>query len=258
MRTDGIEGRGVPQPGEPGWFPAAPETSSSLEPGELGWLPPSLLAILRSSSSSESSGPFPPALCALLRSEPVDPFERRCVVSLLEFYIPAPPPPAPARKLAPYPKDQRAFVVRPEVILAKSKRYAKGALEYYNRRKKIKFELTDVKPAVMMPEVGRFYTHVNFAARSSKKGSQEKLFFAELLICGKKRASSRFLVSYCEALGSDSTVGYKGFQLDTPAVRKNVNFDYCFACSSRIFHPKGGRYVAGHCNIPYFYDSPYL
>ena len=132
------------------------------------------------------------------------------------------------------------FHAHPDVILEKSKRFAKGALEHYNKRKnvccsfysvllnrtthhllrlgnlhvmtsliscarQIKFELLDVMPVVMMPESGRLYTLVNFTARSSKEGSKEQLFFAELYNCGKRRAPGGFLVTCCEPLGSDST-----------------------------------------------------
>ena len=48
-----------------------------------------------------------------------------------------------------------------------------------------------------------------------------------------------------------------GFQLDGLVVRKNVDFMCCFACSPRMLHPLGDKYIAGHCNIPYIYDSPY-
>jgi len=71
--------------------------------------------------------------------------------------------------------------------------------------RQIKFELLDVMPVAMMPESGRLYTHVNFTARSSKEGSKEQLFFAELYNCGKRRAPGGFLVICCEPLGSDST-----------------------------------------------------
>ena len=52
-------------------------------------------------------------------------------------------------------------------------------------------------------------------------------------------------------------VGHKGFQLDGSVVRKNVDFTRCFSCSPRMLHPLGDKYIAGHCNIPYIYDSPY-
>ncbi|XP_062183277.1 uncharacterized protein LOC133887361 isoform X2 [Phragmites australis] len=269
-RADDLDGR-VPQPGQPGWLhPSLPAlmSSSSTEPGEkAGWLPSSLSTLLRSSSSSESGEPghLPPSILDFLRSssssssESEDPgrsFELRCLTNLANAYLPVPPPPAPARKITPYTKDPYVLHARPGVILEKSKRFAKGALEHYNRRKKIKFELIDVMPVIMMAESQRLYTHVNFTARSSKEGSQEQLFFAELYNCGKRRAPSGFVVTCCEPLGSDSSVGHKGFQLDgTSAVRKNVDFTRCFACSPRIHHPKGLKYVAGHCNIPYIYDS---
>ena len=69
----------------------------------------------------------------------------------------------------------------------------------------IKFELLDVMPVVQMPESGRLYTHIYFTARSSKEGSKEKLFFAELYNCSKRRDPSSFLVTCCEPLGSDAT-----------------------------------------------------
>ena len=99
------------------------------------------------------------------------------------------------------------FHAHPDVILEKSKRFAKGALEHYNKRKnvcssfysvllnrtthhllrlgnlhvmtsliscarQIKFELLDVMPVVMMPESGRLYTHVNFTAKLHCKVQQ--------------------------------------------------------------------------------------
>ncbi|CAL4990375.1 unnamed protein product [Urochloa decumbens] len=215
-----------------------------------GWLPPALAALLEScSGSSEASGVeaarppprLPPSLCAMLRSaissESGDPgrppsFELRCLVSLAKSYLPHPPPPPPARKIA-HRKMSYRFHASPE----------------------IKFELMDVMPANMIIESLRLYTHVNFTAMSAKEGTKEQLFFAELENCSKRRAPSRFIVSHCEPLGSDST----GFQLDyaTSAVVKNVNIDitYCFACDSRMLHPRGDKYIAGHCNIPHIYTN---
>jgi hypothetical protein len=69
----------------------------------------------------------------------------------------------------------------------------------------IKFELMDVMPVNSMPESCSFYTHVNFTARSSKEGSQEQLFFAELQLCSRRQASSGFIVTCCEPLGPDNT-----------------------------------------------------
>lgn len=65
--------------------------------------------------------------------------------------------------------------------------------------------MLDVMPVVQMPESGRLYTHINFTARSSKEGSKEQLFFAELYNCSKRRDPSGFLVTCCEPLGSDAT-----------------------------------------------------
>ena len=50
-------------------------------------------------------------------------------------------------------------------------------------------------------------------------------------------------------------VGHKGFQVDGPsAVRKNVDFARCFACSPDA-SSRGDKYIAGHCNIPHIYTS---
>jgi hypothetical protein len=49
------------------------------------------------------------------------------------------------------------------------------------------------------------YKHMNFTARSSKEGSREQLFFAELQLCSRKQNPSGFNVICCEPLGSDST-----------------------------------------------------
>ncbi|CAN6363322.1 unnamed protein product [Urochloa humidicola] len=152
---------------------------------------------------------------------------------------------------------RRVLRANPKVVLELSKKYANGALEHYNKRKKIKFELMDVMPVNNMPEEGNFYAHVNFTARSSKEGSEEQLFFAELQLCGRRQASNVFFVTCCQPLGPDRTVGHRGLPLDGSVVRKNVDFTRCFACSSRMLHPKGDKYIAGHCNIPYFYVSPH-
>nr|CAB3458292.1 unnamed protein product [Digitaria exilis] len=51
-------------------------------------------------------------------------------------------------------------------------------------------------------------------------------------------------------------VGHKGFKVDgAPTVRKNVDFTRCFACSPMILHPRGDKYIAGHCNVPHIYGS---
>ncbi|CAO2179726.1 unnamed protein product [Urochloa humidicola] len=163
------------------------------------------------------------------------------------------PPPAPSR--APEKKDPHDLRANPKVMLAQAKRFATGVLEHYNKRKKIKFELLDAKPAIGVPEPRRCYTHINFTARSSKEDSEEQLFFAELCHCSKRRAPSGFIVTCCEPLGHDSAVGQKfGKPEGTSAVRKNVDFTHCFACSEEMLHPRGEHYVAGHCNIPYAYD----
>ncbi|KAL6905570.1 hypothetical protein ACP4OV_003171 [Aristida adscensionis] len=159
-------------------------------------------------------------------------------------------------EMAPDTKNWRDFQVNFKVHLAQSKRFANGALEHYNKRKKIKFELVDVKPVLSVPEPRRCYTHMNFIARPSKEGSQEQLFFAELCHCASQRAPSGFFVTCCELLGPDCTVGRKFIKADgNSVVRKNTDFKYCFACTERISHPKGEKYVAGHCNIPYIYDG---
>ncbi|KAF8669232.1 hypothetical protein HU200_051564 [Digitaria exilis] len=91
---------------------------------------------------------------------------------------------------------------------------------------------------------------------TSLQGPGRPLFFAELYNCGKRRAPGGFLVTCCEPLGSDSTVGHKGFKVDgAPTVRKNVDFTRCFACSPMILHPRGDKYIAGHCNVPHIYGS---
>ncbi|CAO2144665.1 unnamed protein product [Urochloa humidicola] len=125
----------------------------------------------------------------------------------------------------------------PEVVLKISKKYAIGALEHYNKRKKFKFELVDVKPVNNMLDEGDCYAHVNFTARSSKEGSEEQQFFAELQLCSRRQAASGLLVTCCEPLGPDHTVGHRGLPLDCSVVRNNVDIRRCFACSSRMLHP---------------------
>ncbi|CAO2149556.1 unnamed protein product [Urochloa humidicola] len=99
---------------------------------------------------------------------------------------------------------RRVLRASPEVVLNVSKKYANGALEHYNKRKKIKFELVDVKHVNSMLEEGDFYTHVNFTARSSKEGSEEELFFAKLQLCSRRQVSSGFFVTCCEPLPTGS------------------------------------------------------
>ncbi|OQU83963.1 hypothetical protein SORBI_3005G206800 [Sorghum bicolor] len=244
-----------------------------LQPGEAECLPP----VPRSSCSShlwsslstglENSTPLPPRVRDLLirpstssDTESGDPgclsFQHRCIVNLAKTYLPVPPPPPPARKINPHKKYQYLLTARPDIVLEKSKRLGKDALAHYNRRKKIKFEMLDVMPVVQMPESGRLYTHINFTARSSKEGSKEQLFFAELYNCSKRRDPSGFLVTCCEPLGSDATVGHKGFQLDgSTVVRKNTDFARCFACGPRMLHPRGDKYIAGHCNVAHIYTN---
>ncbi|WVZ50024.1 hypothetical protein U9M48_001323, partial [Paspalum notatum var. saurae] len=133
----------------------------------------------------------------------------------------------------------------------------------------IKFELLDVMPVIMMIESCRLYTHMNFTAKSNKEGSSEQIFFAELHNCSKRRTPSGFFVICCEPLGSDTiawcseeaaglftAVGHNGFQVDGgPVVRKNMDFTRCFACTTLMLHPRGHKYIAGHCNVPYIYNN---
>jgi hypothetical protein len=82
-------------------------------------------------------------------------------------------------------------------------------------------------PVNCMREECYFYAHVNFTARASgeeedwsleEEGSsdqeqqQQQLFFAELQLCGKRRAPpSGFLVICCEPLGPDDRTGEFSF-----------------------------------------------
>jgi hypothetical protein len=49
------------------------------------------------------------------------------------------------------------------------------------------------------------YKHMNFSARSSKEGSGEHLFFAELQLCSRRKNPIGFSIICCEPLGSYST-----------------------------------------------------
>ncbi|CAL4999787.1 unnamed protein product [Urochloa decumbens] len=201
------------------------------QPGEAGSEPSQFLRVEMPYNSSES-------LLDLGRVEP----------------SPPPPPPAPAR--APEKKGPHDLRANPKVMLAQAKRFATGVLEHYNKKKKIKFELLDAKPVIGIPEPHCCYAHINFTARSSKEDSEEQLFFAELYHCSKRRSPSGFIVTCCEPLGHDSAVGQKfGKPEGTSAVRKNADFTHCFACTNKMLHPRGEHYVAGHCNVPYAYDS---
>ncbi|KAG2563955.1 hypothetical protein PVAP13_8KG376900, partial [Panicum virgatum] len=110
---------------------------------------------------------------------------------------------------APRRKDPHDLRANPKVQLAQDKRFATGVLEHYNRNKKVKFELLNVKPVISIPEPRCCYTHINFTARSSKEDSREQLFFAEIYHCDKRKAPSGFIVTCCEPLGSDCAAGQK-------------------------------------------------
>uniref|UniRef100_A0A0E0HG08 DUF3615 domain-containing protein n=1 Tax=Oryza nivara TaxID=4536 RepID=A0A0E0HG08_ORYNI len=159
-----------------------------------------------------------------------------------------PTSPAPARLMARDTTKSREPRVNPQVRLAQAKRFAEGALEHYNRRKKVKFELVDAVPCIGIPEPHCIYTHINFTARSSKKGSQELLFFAELYHCQRRQEVFTARLS--------KKVGRKLLERDdTKVVRKNTDFTYCYGCPQMISHPKGEMYIAGHCNIPHVYED---
>jgi hypothetical protein len=53
-------------------------------------------------------------------------------------------------------------------------------------------------------------------------------------------------------------VGHRGVSPDGGSAARDddVDFTRCFACSSRMLHPKGEKYVAGHCYVPYVYTTP--
>ncbi|GJN25208.1 hypothetical protein PR202_gb13007 [Eleusine coracana subsp. coracana] len=243
------------------------QPSSSSESGEPGLFPPWLSALLQSSSSStepggeqKQPGQLPPALVDQLRSictassEP--PSAGGGGIPILS--VNAPSSICAASEITGFTKSRHVLHTSPSAIVEQSKRLAKIAMEHYNKMKKIKFDLVDVMPVIMMSEPEGLYTHVNFTAWSNKEGLSEKLFFAELQRCGKTRqVPSGQLVTCCEPLGSDSIVGHKGFEIDDTSrvVRNNVDFTCCFTCSPRMHHPKGHKYVAGHCNIRYNYDS---
>ena len=47
----------------------------------------------------------------------------------------------------------------------------------------------------------------------------------------------------------------KGFQVDgASALRKNVDFARCFACGLVTRHPRGEKYIAGHCNVSHLHQ----
>uniref|UniRef100_A0ACD5Z532 Uncharacterized protein n=2 Tax=Avena sativa TaxID=4498 RepID=A0ACD5Z532_AVESA len=176
------------------------------------------------------------------------------------------PPPMPAEP--PWAKDPRymkehggpALGPNPKVHRQQSLRIAKIALDYYNKRKKIKFELLEVGPVVSVAFSFYPYKHMNFSARSSREGSREQLFFAELQLCSRRQNPIGFTVICCEPLGSDSTAGrWAGWGMDNPQgtlpKRKNADFTYCFGCGPNVFHPKGTKYVGGHCNVPHIYNN---
>ncbi|XP_047076712.1 uncharacterized protein LOC124686869 [Lolium rigidum] len=174
--------------------------------------------------------------------------------------------PPPMTVEPPWAKDPRymkmhaspALGPNPKVDRQQSMRIAKIALGYYNKKNKIKLELLEVGPVVSVPSSFYPYKHMNFTARSSKEGSREQLFFAELQLCSRKQNPSGFNVICCEPLGSDSTAGrWTGWGMDNPQgtslERKSVDFTYCFGCGPDIFHPKGTKYVGGHGK--HIYDS---
>lgn len=139
-----------------------------------------------------------------------------------------------------------------------SKRIANVALDHYNKKKKIKFELLDARPVNFVPTKWRPYMHINFVARSRKEGSQEQLFFAKLYLCGKRQNPSGYSVIFCEPLDYSSvTPGL--VDMDKPAgnslVRKNLDFTHCYACDHNMLHPKGANYVGGHSNVPGIYNG---
>ncbi|TVU49735.1 hypothetical protein EJB05_01066, partial [Eragrostis curvula] len=166
-------------------------------------------------------------------------------------------------------KKKKTYVLlaNPEAHLAQSKRLAEAALEPYNKRKKIKFELVDVKPCISVPEPRCCYTHINSQQSPARKVRRKNFSLRSFTTVAKKsskeqrshtgrRGSSRGLfVTCCEPLGPDSTVGQKFLKPDgTSRVRKHADFAYCLACSERASHPKGEKYIAGHCNIPSIYN----
>ncbi|XP_051196358.1 uncharacterized protein [Lolium perenne] len=176
------------------------------------------------------------------------------------------PPPMPAQP--PWANDPRymkmhggpALGPNPKVHRQQSMRIAKIALDYYNKRKKFKFELLEVGPVVSVSSSFYPYKHMNFSARSSKEGSGEHLFFAELQLCSRRKNPIGFSIICCEPLGSYSTAGRcASWGMDNPqgtlSRRKNVDFTYCFGCGPNILHPEGTKYVGGHCNVPHIYNN---
>uniref|UniRef100_A0ACD5ZMR2 Uncharacterized protein n=1 Tax=Avena sativa TaxID=4498 RepID=A0ACD5ZMR2_AVESA len=104
------------------------------------------------------------------------------------------PPPMPAdprwAKDPRYRKQHAALGPNPKVDRQQSMRIAKIALGYYNKTNKIKLELLEVGPVVSVPSSFFPYKHMNFTARSSKEGSREQLFFAELQLCSRRKNPS--------------------------------------------------------------------
>ncbi|GJN25788.1 hypothetical protein PR202_gb13661 [Eleusine coracana subsp. coracana] len=54
------------------------------------------------------------------------------------------------RKISGFTKSRHVLRASPNAIIEQSKRLAKVAMEHYNKTKKIKFELVDVMPVIMM------------------------------------------------------------------------------------------------------------
>ncbi|KAL6629853.1 hypothetical protein ACP70R_029618 [Stipagrostis hirtigluma subsp. patula] len=128
---------------------------------------------------------------------------------------------------------------------------AKACLKQYNSKNQTNFvyKHAPCNGFYSVQEVdGSCYFHMNFQAQ--EKDKQVQLFFGEIKMCVMPQVED---VTCCCPV-SPSDAGGKGIRTieeapeDEPPEFGTVGYDtaHCYACTSKLKHPKGTCYVAGH------------
>ncbi|EES11625.1 uncharacterized protein LOC8070299 [Sorghum bicolor] len=143
-------------------------------------------------------------------------------------------------------------------------RYANLAIDHYNTENTVKIELCTVLLSNYFFEIcGSTFAHVNFTARTQDDNQAKKsLYFAELKFnpvllelteCADDVET--MCVSSVHNLDHSCFGGCHEINRKIDYVMSgNQDYERCHACSDRIKHPHGTKFVAGHdsSKIPYY------
>uniref|UniRef100_A0A0A9FGB7 DUF3615 domain-containing protein n=1 Tax=Arundo donax TaxID=35708 RepID=A0A0A9FGB7_ARUDO len=153
-------------------------------------------------------------------------------------------------------------------ICPQARHFATLALNHYNSKKTHKFEMATVLLSKCFTELnGDTFVHVNFTAATkcdSASFATKRLFFAELMLIPElqadKSAEPMRVLDVCIIDGSCYGGCHEMKRDIKKSLRNNMDYERCHACSERIKHPRGDKFVAGHnsTRMPYYSTFPWI